>query len=205
MVTNNVVNEPTAASGKVLQGQGVGTASAFSTATYPATTTANQILYSSASNVVGQITAAANGVLVTDGSSVPAISNAGTSWTPTIVGSTGAGTATYSNQTGSYFRIGPFVLATWALTWTVHTGTGNMLVATLPVAPATTAGLRFVTACLTNTFVYPALTTYVVAQIAGDVSTSNIFIQAVGTGAVAAVVPMAAAGQLNGTILYLAA
>lgn len=39
MVTNNSVNEATAATGKVLQGQGVGTASAFSTATYPATAT----------------------------------------------------------------------------------------------------------------------------------------------------------------------
>ena len=33
MVTQNAVNEKTAATGKVLQGQGVGTASDFSTAT----------------------------------------------------------------------------------------------------------------------------------------------------------------------------
>lgn len=39
MVTNNAINEGTAASGKILQGQGVGTASAFSTATYPSTAT----------------------------------------------------------------------------------------------------------------------------------------------------------------------
>lgn len=39
MVTNNSVNEPTAASGKVLQGQGIGVASNFSTATYPSTAT----------------------------------------------------------------------------------------------------------------------------------------------------------------------
>lgn len=39
MVTNNAANNPTGASGKVLQGQGVGTASNFSTATYPATAT----------------------------------------------------------------------------------------------------------------------------------------------------------------------
>lgn len=46
---------------------------AWSSATYPASTTANRILYSSATNTVGQITSLANGVLVTDGSSVPSI------------------------------------------------------------------------------------------------------------------------------------
>lgn len=81
MVTNNAVNEPTGASGTVLQGQGVGTASSFSTATfpstatstgtvlradgtnwsattatYPTTTTSQQILYSSAANTVGGLT-----------------------------------------------------------------------------------------------------------------------------------------------------
>jgi hypothetical protein len=39
MATNCTKNEPTAAIGKVLQGQGVGTASNFSTATYPSTAT----------------------------------------------------------------------------------------------------------------------------------------------------------------------
>lgn len=39
MATNNAINESTAASGKVLQGQGVGVTSSFSTATYPATAT----------------------------------------------------------------------------------------------------------------------------------------------------------------------
>ena len=55
MVTNNATNEGTASSGKVLQGQGVGTASAFSTATYPATTTSQNILYSSAANTVSEL------------------------------------------------------------------------------------------------------------------------------------------------------
>ncbi len=73
MATNNAANEPTAASGKVLQGQGVGTNSAFSTATYPATTTVSQILYSSATNVVGGLSTANNGVLITSTTGVPSI------------------------------------------------------------------------------------------------------------------------------------
>ncbi len=53
MVTNNSANNATAASGKVLQGQGIGVASAFSTATYPATAgTASTILRSDGTNIV---------------------------------------------------------------------------------------------------------------------------------------------------------
>lgn len=73
MVTNNDCNIATAASNTVLQGQGVGTAPAFSTATYPATTTANQILYSSATNTVGGLATANSGVLSTSASGVPSI------------------------------------------------------------------------------------------------------------------------------------
>lgn len=43
----------------------------WSTATWPATTTANRILYSSANNTVGEITSVAGATLVTDASSVP--------------------------------------------------------------------------------------------------------------------------------------
>jgi hypothetical protein len=55
---------------------GASGAPAWSTATYPATTTVNRILYSSSTNVVGQITTANSGLLVTDGSGVPSIGTA---------------------------------------------------------------------------------------------------------------------------------
>lgn len=58
--------------GKILRSDG--TDLVYSTATYPGTTTANRILYSSANDTIGQIASAANAVLVTDGSSVPSIS-----------------------------------------------------------------------------------------------------------------------------------
>ncbi len=52
MVTNSSTNTATAATGTVLQGQGVGTANAFSTATYPATTAQGDLLLSSAANTI---------------------------------------------------------------------------------------------------------------------------------------------------------
>lgn len=53
MVTNSSSNTPTAAAGKVLQGAGIGTASTFSTATYPsASGTARKMLVSDGTNNV---------------------------------------------------------------------------------------------------------------------------------------------------------
>lgn len=48
---------------------------AWSTATWPATTTQYDILYSSGTNVVGEISTAVNGVLVTGGTGIPSISS----------------------------------------------------------------------------------------------------------------------------------
>lgn len=47
------------------------TGPAWTSATFPSSTTANQLLYSSANNVVGGLTSANNSVLVTDGSGAP--------------------------------------------------------------------------------------------------------------------------------------
>lgn len=60
------------ATGQLLRFSGASTIAA-TTATYPATTTANQLLYSSATSVIGGLTSANTGVLVTDSSGVPSI------------------------------------------------------------------------------------------------------------------------------------
>jgi len=61
----------------------------WSTATYPSTTTINQILYSSAANTVGGITAANSALLVSSNTGVPAWSGTLTNG-QMIIGSTGA-------------------------------------------------------------------------------------------------------------------
>jgi hypothetical protein len=67
--------EGTAASGTLLQAKGALVSPAFTTATYPATTTANQLLYSSATNSVGGLSTANNSVLITSGGGVPSLSS----------------------------------------------------------------------------------------------------------------------------------
>lgn len=52
---------------------GASGAPGWSTATYPGSTTINRILYSSANNVIGQITTANNSVVLTDASGVPSL------------------------------------------------------------------------------------------------------------------------------------
>lgn len=54
------------------------------------------------------------------------------SFTPTISGSTTAGVGTYTTQVGRYTKIGKLVFIETNLTWTAHTGTGNMLLTALP-------------------------------------------------------------------------
>lgn len=64
----------TATAGQVLR-SGSSAAPSWSTATYPATTTINQILYSSANNVIAGLATANNGILVTSSGGVPSIGN----------------------------------------------------------------------------------------------------------------------------------
>ena len=60
-------------------------------------------------------------------------------WTPVIEGSSTAGTGSYTIQQGAYTKIGRMVIQTFALTWTSHSGTGNMQVGNL-LFPAGTSG-----------------------------------------------------------------
>jgi hypothetical protein len=59
-------------SGGILRFSGT-TTLASTTATYPATTTANQLLYSSATNTIGGLASANTGVVVTNSSGVPSV------------------------------------------------------------------------------------------------------------------------------------
>lgn len=53
-------------------------------------------------------------------------------FTPTIVGTSTAGSGTYTTQVGRYTKIGRMVSVVLQVAWTAHTGTGNMRVAGLP-------------------------------------------------------------------------
>lgn len=79
--TNWIASTPTfpntaTGTGTILRADGTNWVA--TTATYPTTTTINQILYSSAANTIGGITASANGVLISSATNVPSWLAAGT-------------------------------------------------------------------------------------------------------------------------------
>lgn len=70
--SNAVSSTAVGSTGQVLQAN-TGADPTYSTATYPSTTTINQLLYSSSANVVGGLTTTNNGVLTTGTSGTPVI------------------------------------------------------------------------------------------------------------------------------------
>jgi hypothetical protein len=92
----------------------------------------------------GKSVALQGGTVVTGtGISFPATQSASTdantlddyeegTYTPTAVGSVTTGTGTYSIQAGSYTKIGNRVDFTTVLSWSAHTGTGNLIISGLP-------------------------------------------------------------------------
>lgn len=113
MVTNNNCDEGTAASGKILQGQGIGSASDYSTATYPSVaTTSGTILRADGTNWVPSTATYPD----TAGTSGNVLTSNGTNWTSsatsggtlvngfisTTSGSPSASTTTYLAQTNTF-------------------------------------------------------------------------------------------------------
>lgn len=72
--TGNFQSLSGGASGTILRSTGVASLPAYTSATYPNTTTQNNILYSSATNTIAEISTANNGLLITDALGVPSIS-----------------------------------------------------------------------------------------------------------------------------------
>lgn len=95
---------PTATAGQVFQSQGASADPAFSTAVYPSTTTANQILYSSSTNTITGLATANNGVLTTNASGVPVITTLPNNGS-LLIGSAGGAPAAATLTAGSGITI----------------------------------------------------------------------------------------------------
>ena len=111
-------------------------------------------------------------------------------FTPVVEGSTTAGTATYSLQTGVYQKRGSMIWFEIRLTWTGHTGTGNILV-TIPanIAGASSVPITIISETLAYTAGrYPAATV--------NSSNQRINIYQFQSGGAIGAIAMAAAGSL---------
>lgn len=83
-----------------------------------------------------------------------------TSWTPTVVGGSTAGTTTYVTQSGFYMRIANMVIAQFYINISGNTGTGNLVLNNLPITINTGGTQQPVGSCMIFATTYPSLTTY---------------------------------------------
>ena len=120
---------PSATVGQILQSAGVSADPAYSTATYPLTTTASQILFSSATNTVTGLATANRAVLTTGTTGIPVLTALATNG-QLIIGSTaGAPAAGTLTSTGGTVAITPgsntinLEAVSGAVPWTNVTGT----------------------------------------------------------------------------------
>lgn len=151
---------------------GSNAAPSWSTATYPATTTINQLLYSNAANTITGLATANGGLLNTSSSGVPSITS-----TPTLgVAGTSLGTLTLAGNTSGSVLLTPQAAAgTTTLTLPNTSGTVTAS-ASAPLSLNTTTGNVSCPTCATATLNGAALTTSndtnVTATLGGTPSTA---------------------------------
>ena len=92
-------------------------------------------------------------------------------WTPTIVGLTSEGTASYTKQGGQYTKIGRLVSFDCWVTWSGHTGTGNMIISGLPFTPSTSSNNAYAPSA------YAALAVPSGSVFTSDISPNEAFIR----------------------------
>jgi hypothetical protein len=71
-------------------------------------------------------------------------------FTPTIFGSSTAGTTTYTSQVGRYTKIGNRVFYSISVGWSAQDGSGNLRVGGLPFTSANVTGSNFQTVAASN-------------------------------------------------------
>lgn len=118
--------------GQIMQSQGGSADPTYTTATYPSTTTINQILFSSANNVVGAITTANDGVLITSNTGVPSFLANGT--TGQILTATTGSPPSWQTFTAAF----PWLDQSGSFTAAINTGYFLTAAATptLPASPS---------------------------------------------------------------------
>lgn len=225
--SNGGIFYSTATAGAILSGtatanqallSGSSTAPSWSTATYPATTTAFQLLVSTAANTIGGLTVGATGTVLTGVTgAVPAFSatpsvtsitlNGGTAlgayvestFTPSLTFGGGNTGITYSNQLGTYIRIGNIFMFRLLLQLSNKgSSTGSAVITGLPFTFPAIGTFQYAVGsydALTLSLLYTTLVCY-----AGS-GAANISLLQIGSGQALAAV--ADTNFANGTSIYI--
>ncbi len=124
------------------------------------------------------------------------------SWTPSIVGLSTAGTGTYTLQSGYYTRIGNMIFLQCEITWTAHTGTGDLTIANLPFTVRNSANYSPEGIINTQNMTLPggANRTSIGSASAGN---TYIAVYVAVNGGANSPIQMQASGNIHATIAYL--
>lgn len=98
-------------------------------------------------------------------------------WTPTALGATSAGTTTYAAQFGSYTKVGNVVHATFNLTYSATTGSGDLQIS-LPFTVKTQPGLRAVGSIQTSQYNLSAAAGSLTVLATSGSSVLNVYLSA---------------------------
>lgn len=127
--------------------------------------------------------------------------NDGVSWVPTVSGSTSAGTGTYTVQAGYYTQIGNMIFLSADITWTAHTGTGNLLITNLPFPARNLSNYNPESIVNTANINLPGGTARTsVGSIQPNTSTVDVYVTTQTTNSPVA---MSASGTVHVTLAYL--
>jgi hypothetical protein len=121
-------------------------------------------------------------------------------WTPTLYGSSTAGTTTYSTggQVGSYRVFGGMVFAQFFVIGTTSGGVGNVTIGGLPIPSGSSNNCYG--SCIDTSFVWPASTTSICLSLGGGTAMT---IAASGSGAAFGFVPISnVVFNVQGSIFY---
>lgn len=126
------------------------------------------------------------------------ITSPGALFTPTIFGSTTAGTYSQTAQKGKYTKIGNIVFFKLYLAWSAHTGTGNMRIGISGIPFTAIAGDGMDNSCTIGYITNVALTAGCVAMAVILPSTTYIALYQTPTGGgAAALVPIDTEGAIE--------
>lgn len=121
-------------------------------------------------------------------------------FTPTVSGTTIVGTGTYTTQEGIYYKMGKIVFANINLTWTAHTGTGSLLLTSLPLPCINTSNFTPTFAVMTDSIVLPLNSINILGQV--TLNTSQASLYATRTNTTKTLLAMASSGTIQATIIY---
>jgi len=121
-------------------------------------------------------------------------------WTPTVVGSATAGTASYTIQVGSYTKVGQQVTVQFRMDYSGGTGAGNLRISGLPFTSGNVAN-RFFYGSVSLANIATGASTQAYLTILNNVSFIAVDQFPLGGGA-SNNVTYDAAGSINGTVTY---